>query len=66
MASNDFPNEEEIPQCAVSTKNHGYSYLGSEKCCSCELLARVTEVNCDRSTAALRSLNVHHHLVRFT
>jgi hypothetical protein len=43
MMSHDMVETEEIQECTVGRKEHGYGLHGSEGCYSCELLAIVQE-----------------------
>lgn len=40
MAQSKILKEEEMQECAISWKNHGYSLLGWERCYFCEYLAQ--------------------------
>jgi hypothetical protein len=43
MMPHNMSETEEIQECTVGRKEHGYSLHGSEGCYSCELLAIVQE-----------------------
>lgn len=53
-----FPKGEEIGECAISRKNHGYILLGWERCYSCNSLPGKTIVKSHYYNGTIRGLNI--------
>lgn len=53
-----FPKGEEIEECAISRKNHGYILLGQERRYSCNSLPGKTTVKSDYNCGTIRGLNI--------